>query len=275
MVGALSQSSLPCLRRASLHATAATVLFAALLHAGHVGALYDGRGVALAAIAYLLSLFLMWRGLRWHRAPDGSAHGRFGAANGTTLLRLVLVIWLLAASTAHPFTAPGAALLVVAILAAALDAVDGPLARASGLESAFGARFDMETDALLVLVLSVLVWRAGVTGPWVLAGGLLRYGFVALSWGLPWLARPLEPSLRRKTACVLQIVALIVALTPGLAPGPAAAVALLGLSLLVVSFGIDVAWLAARRRWPGAAPGEGSDARPPERTRGGPPGTAA
>ena len=67
---------------------------------------------------------------------------------------------------------------------------------------------------LLILVLSALVWRYGVTGPWALASGLMRYGFVALALPWPWLARPLPPSRRRQTVCVVQIVALLVALAP-------------------------------------------------------------
>ena len=236
----------------------ATPGFAALVHAGHDRALIDARAAAVAAGVYLFSLGLVWRGLHWHRGASGQVHGRFGAANATTLSRLVLVCWLLACGLAQAFTAPQAAVLAVAVVAAALDAVDGPLARAGGLQSDFGARFAMETDALLVLVLSLLVWRAGITGPWVLASGLLRYLFVALAWGLPWLARPLLPSLRRKAVCVLQIVALLVALIPGLAPDVAAVSALLGLSMLFVSFGIDVAWLAARRHWPSSGHGPGA-----------------
>ena len=48
-------------------------------------------------------------------------------------------------------TGPGLALVVVAL---ALDWVDGQVARRTGTCSAFGARFDMETDAFLILVLS-------------------------------------------------------------------------------------------------------------------------
>ncbi|MEZ5661135.1 MAG: CDP-alcohol phosphatidyltransferase family protein [Burkholderiaceae bacterium] len=223
------------------------MLLGTALAGAHERAWVDSRGILLAVTAYLLSVFLLWRGLPWHRRPDGVGHARFGAANVVTSLRLSLVIWLLACATAEAYFAPGVGMILVIVLAATLDAIDGPLARASGLDSAYGARFDMETDALLVLVLSVMVWRAGVAGPWVLASGLLRYGFVALAWWLPWMARALPPSLRRKAVCVLQILLLIVALLPGLTPGLATASALIGLLTLVVSFGVDVAWLAARR----------------------------
>ena len=46
--------------------------------------------------------------------------------------------------------------------------------------SAFGARFDMETDAALILILSLLVWQHGKAGAGSLRCGLMRYAFVAL-----------------------------------------------------------------------------------------------
>ena len=42
-----------------------------------------------------------------------------------------------------------------------LDGTDGRVARRTGTTSAFGARFDMELDAFLLLALSVLVWQSG------------------------------------------------------------------------------------------------------------------
>ena len=40
-----------------------------------------------------------------------------------------------------------------------LDGVDGRLARKYGASSRFGARFDMEVDAVLICVLALLAWR--------------------------------------------------------------------------------------------------------------------
>ncbi len=74
-----------------------------------------------------------------------------------------------------------------------LDAVDGRVARRTGTASAFGARFDMEVDAFLILVLSVYVARVGRrVGA---AIGAARYAFVAAGWLLPWLRGPLPPRL--------------------------------------------------------------------------------
>ena len=56
------------------------------------------------------------------------------------------------------------------------------MARARGETSAFGARFDMETDAALLLALSLAVPALGVAGWWVLAIGGLRYAYVAAGW---------------------------------------------------------------------------------------------
>ncbi len=102
------------------------------------------------------------------------------------------------------------------------------------MSSAFGARFDMETDALLILALSILAWQFGKAGPWVLASGLLRYVFVIAGLALPWLRAPLPPSFRRKSVAVLQTIALLFTVAPFVSPfvsGPIAAFALLCLSL--------------------------------------------
>ena len=42
------------------------------------------------------------------------------------------------------------------------------------MTSGYGARFDMETDAAFILVLSILVWQHGKAGAWVLLCGLMR-----------------------------------------------------------------------------------------------------
>jgi phosphatidylglycerophosphate synthase len=95
-------------------------------------------------------------------------------------------------------------------VAAVLDAVDGRLARASGMASRFGARFDLETDAALVMILAVLAWQFGQAGPWVLAIGLARYGFVLAGRVWTWLRRPLAPSFRRQAVAAVQMAALLV-----------------------------------------------------------------
>lgn len=206
----------------------------------------------LALLWFGAGVLLVRHGLRTGAHP----HARFGAANGVTLLRLALASVLVGligqADWAPPWAAPDTVALawgavLLATVTALLDALDGMLARRSGLASAFGARFDMETDAAFIVVLCAGVWQAGQAGPWVLAAGLMRYAFVAAAGIWPWLAAPLAPSRRRQTVCVVQITSLIVCLAPVVAPAVAAAVAACSLGLLGLSFAIDIRTLARKR----------------------------
>jgi phosphatidylglycerophosphate synthase len=165
-----------------------------------------------------------------------------------TSLRLALVA-LIAVALGEPHTAPLAwGVTAIAIVITVLDGVDGWLARYTALESAFGARFDMETDALLILVLSALAWRWERAGVWVLACGLMRYAFVAAAGVWPWLSRPLPPSQRRKAVCVVQIVGLAIIVTPVVTAPLSAWLAAGTLVMLTWSFAVDVVWLGSVRR---------------------------
>lgn len=239
--------------RRDLAAAAGGVLALALAAAwvADLGTAY----VAKALLWFAVGAALVWHGLRAGAHP----HRRLGAANRVTLVRFSLAGLLVAllgeqvlesawaAAGAVKVTALAWTVVALATLTALLDAVDGALARRSGLASAFGARFDMETDAAFTLVLCALVWQTGQAGPWVLAAGLLRYGYVAAAWRWRWLAAPLPPSRRRQTLCVVQITSLIVCLAPVVPPALAAALAAASLSLLGFSFAIDVHTLSQAR----------------------------
>ncbi|ARF54038.1 CDP-alcohol phosphatidyltransferase [Streptomyces gilvosporeus] len=168
--------------------------------------------------------------------------GPFGPANRVTLARATLVgavTALVADSFEH--RAPVGVLVALATVALVLDAVDGHVARRTGTATALGARFDMEVDAFLILVLSVYV--AMPLGGWVLAIGLMRYAFVAASWGLPWLRGDLPHSMARKTVAALQGIVLVVA-GAGIVPHIWAFITVAAaLALLVWSFGRDIGWL--------------------------------
>jgi phosphatidylglycerophosphate synthase len=127
---------------------------------------------------------------------------------------------------------------------AALDGVDGWLARRSRMASAFGARFDMETDAALVMAMSILIWQYGKAGVWALIGGMMRYLFVIAGWWLPWMARRLSPTRRARIITVCYTVGLSVGLAPFVHAPLSAVVVGLSTALLAWSFAIDV-----RRLW--------------------------
>jgi phosphatidylglycerophosphate synthase len=177
-------------------------------------------------------------------------HPEFGPANMVTSLRLALVALLAAALGEDDSAALAWAATTVTLVTSALDGLDGWLARRSSLVSAFGARFDMETDALLIMVLSALAWHWGRAGVWVLACGLMRYVFVAAARAWPWMERPLPASQRRKAVCVVQIVGLAIVVAPVATPPLSAWLAAVTLAALAWSFAVDVAWLAVRRAAP-------------------------
>jgi phosphatidylglycerophosphate synthase len=177
----------------------------------------------------------------------------FGVANWVTAARAIYAVCLLGCSLwglALDY-APSPTIrwfwVVGALGAMALDGVDGLLARRLGQASAFGARFDMETDAATVLGLSLMAWLCDQAGAWVLAIGLMRYIFVAGSWMWPALAGPLPPKRRRQAICVVQVAVLILAVVPSVSPDVATPLCLGALTLLVYSFAVDIAWLVTSR----------------------------
>lgn len=177
----------------------------------------------------------------------------FGIANWVTAARAVYAAVLLGYALAALWinATPSVALrwfwVVGALGALALDGLDGRLARRLGQVSAFGARFDLETDAATLLGLSVLVWLCGQAGAWVLASGFMRYIFVVGCWAWPALAAPLPPKKRRQAVCVAQIAVLILAVAPPIVLEVAAPLCLVALALLGYSFAADIVWLLASR----------------------------
>ena len=203
--------------------------------------------LARQSIGYIGQCLLALIGLLLALLPFLPQHlplERFGAANAVTLVRAgitaLMVGWLGRGTLS---TEVSWLIVVLATLAVLLDGVDGWLARRYGLASAFGARFDMEIDAFSILVMAALVYQSDKAGAWVILSGALRYGFVALGPIFPCLRRPLPPNKRRQTICVIQIIALIICLAPLVAPPWSVVLAGLALSLLSMSFAVDVAWL--------------------------------
>lgn len=208
--------------------------------------LFSPDKMALASIG----LVLLGAVVLWDKLPRHYPHPRFGACNTVTLLRAGLGATLLTPllslgggmDTAQSWT-----IVLVASIALSLDGVDGWLARRDGLTSSFGARFDMEVDAALAFILSLLALADGTVGPVVLVLGLMRYAFVAASWALPWLAAPLPEKTGRKVVCVIQIAALIVLQAPIITGHFALTIASGAAVALIWSFGRDILWLWRHR----------------------------
>src|SRR3954451_18495468 len=200
-------------------------------------------GVGLSAAGWVVGITCgvitnaaLARGLSNYRVD------RLGPADWVTLARATLVVGV-AALTAASFDQPVPVAMVVslAVIALALDAVDGWVARRTTTTARLGARFDAEVDAFLILVLSVYVARSA--GAWVLAIGAARYAFLAAGWPLPWLREPFPPRYWCKVVAATQGIVLTIAAAQVLPPVVTQAALVAALVLLAVSFGREVWWL--------------------------------
>lgn len=211
-------------------------------HAVLVGLLLVLVAQGLGASGVLVGLAcggLLYGAVARDRAACGIA--TLGPADVVTLARAVLACALAALVTDAALGAPASqAIVPLAVVALLLDAVDGRVARATETTSVFGARFDGETDAFLLLVLSAHV--AGSYGGWVLAIGLARYAYAAAGRVWPWLRGPLPFRYWRKVVTAVQGIVLTLA-AAGVLPAFLMSVALVAaIALLAESFGRDVLW---------------------------------
>lgn len=173
----------------------------------------------------------------WHALPEHAPHDRWGWANWITAARgLALLLWL--AWGWDQFTV-GWGSVAMGTLFLLADGMDGTFARRQGTASPFGQRFDLEVDALFVLIAGILLLRAGQLGPWVLTSGLLRYGYLLAGRHWPALNRPLPPSRRRAVCGVTNAALLTASFAPILSPDLVQALVALGLALVVGSFAMD------------------------------------
>ena len=183
----------------------------------------SGLRAAWPVVLFALPSFatLVWLG-RGAFTPRGS----FGLANTVTALRGLLLLLLVAPPS---LLEDGRALVLVSAVLL-LDLLDGKLARQRAEASLFGAHFDMETDALLVLVLTLRLWQGDGFGAWVLVSGLLRYSYVLWLWLWPGTGREAPRSRLARSAFVL----LMLGLSGGLVLRGAWGVASVALGTLLV-----------------------------------------
>lgn len=193
--------------------------------------------LATAAAALSFSCFIFFMRGEW--TPSGN----FGRGNAVTALRLGMCLFL---ALFGEKVAPWLVALVGGMILTA-DGLDGFLARRDNYASPFGARFDMETDAFFMLVLSMLAIVLNRLGVWVIAAGLLRYGYVAAAPLVPATSTKGVRSMRARIIYVVTSICLLSAFMPFLSIGRPMAMA--GTLALTVSFAIDFAGaLRSRRR---------------------------
>lgn len=225
---------------------AAELASAAVLGAFGVAALaYILPGALSGTIALAVAAFVLAAAVAVCGVLRTYPHDRLGLCNHITLVRLVLVSALMAPLMAG--APPSWAFFAVAAVALSLDGVDGWLARRHQLVSGFGARFDVEVDSILALVLALNAALGTEIGLAAALLGLPRYGFGLAAMAFPWMRRALPDRFSRKVVCVLQL-ALVIALQAPILP-PVLALVLVPpvAAALIWSFAKDVIWLWQRR----------------------------
>jgi len=159
--------------------------------------------------------------------------------NAVSILRLVLVVL---AVTLLFFGGRPYTVFILFALAGLTDFFDGLAARRLGT-TPFGAKLDMELDAVFIFMLAAAARLYYGQERLVLVTGLLRYGYVVIL--LPFLPDPGEMPfvirLLSKGACALAEIALIVITVPILRDGIRSLSSLIAVGLLSASFLLDAA----------------------------------
>jgi len=215
---------------------ASVILFGAMLYA-------SGAGLMVAIAGYTVLAAIMLVGLVY----SGIA-APFGAANTITLGRAGMIMVVAGFAIDTMAYGPAAWWIAAGLATGAylLDGVDGWAARRRGRCTGFGARFDMEVDAVFALVVAAVLWQAGKVGAWIMLIGALRYLFILTSAVFPAMLRPLPPSNRRRAVCAFQGGALCIALVPFVSASVATGLAATALLATAASFVIDTVWLLRR-----------------------------
>lgn len=188
-------------------------------------------GVVVAVLHAIVMLGLLRR-----------IHGsRAGPADLVTVARSMLgsvVLGVIMLALIEQVSLPTWWLTVPAGLAIVLDAVDGPVARRTKTASAAGGRYDMECDAMIIMIMSLA--GALIAGPWALLPGALRYLFVIAGFVAPRLQRPLAYSALRRWLAAAAMLLVWAGTLPVLPHWGAVVAYALALGALVFSFGRDV-----------------------------------
>lgn len=205
------------------------------------------RPVALALLALWIAgalgaLFLLGR--RVH--PDGAGPAM---ANLLTATRVVVAVALVGIVVVTAYVPEAAAalrsslgwyLVGMLLVVELTDLLDGHVARRLNA-GAFGATWDMESDAAYALALSLAVRHVHEAPVFVLLIGLLRYLYVLLwHYDREPTAVPRAYKLFAKTTTAILVTTLILALLPPVGDTLRAVSLLVVLGLQLVSFGWDL-----------------------------------
>ena len=203
------------------------------------GASRPGFSAALTFALYTAGALVVLRDLM---SAGRYPHARLGLCNAITLTRAAGIA-VMAGLVFAPVTGLGWLLVALAGGLLVLDGLDGWAARRARLQSAFGARLDVESDVAFALTLAALAVALGQVGPWFLLLGLMRPLFLGAGRIWPALRAPLPEARWRKRMAALQMTVQVVLIAPVLAPPLSVWLGAGMLAAMLVSFAVDIRWL--------------------------------
>ena len=207
------------------------------------GAHRPGLSVALTSVLYVVGALAVLVALM---AEGRYPHPRLGLCNVITLTRAAGVA-VMAGLVLAPVTGLGWGLVALAAGVLVLDALDGWAARRARLQSAFGARLDVETDVAFALTLAALAVALGQVGPWFLLLGLMRPLFLGAGRVWPALRAPLPEARWRKRMAAAQMTVQVVLIAPVIAPPLSVWIGAVMLVAVLASFAVDIRWLLRQK----------------------------
>lgn len=220
--------------------------------------------LTVASVALLVVVGLLFVRLDDNHPPaEGTATRQLaptlGPATHVTVGRGVLLAWVGGCLALGWADHPSWLLWFPALAygaAAALDAVDGAVARRTDRVTRLGARLDMSFDAFGLLVAPLVGVVAGQLPWWYLSVGLARYAFVAGTRVREWRSLPvydLPPRTSRRVLAGLQMAFVAVALTPVVSPTAGWVGAALFGGALLAGFARDWLYVSGRLEQPPSA----------------------
>ena len=180
---------------------------------------------ALSGCAYWVFLYYK---------KDNSITFPHGPANAITILRLCLLI---SVSIMHP----GISLFWLGTLYTIIclgDIIDGRIARALNMTSIIGEYLDKETDALFVLLSTIVLYMHHIAGVWIVSLGLIRYIYFLIMF---FYMKDDKKESKNPSARIIAVIVFVSILSAFFVPVPFAPyiLALAGI-LLTFSFGKSV-----------------------------------
>lgn len=184
---------------------------------------------------------------------EETGYATVGLPTGVTLLRGTAAAGLAGIAAVVALASPPDRWAWVAAavygLVAALDSVDGFLARRLRRTTRLGGRLDTAVDAFGILVASLAGVVLGELPWWYLAVGVARYAFVAGIWWRDRTDRPtfdLPPRSSRRVLAGVQMAVIPAALAPGVADGAMPVVVGVAAAGVLGGFGRDWLYVSGR-----------------------------